>query len=342
MASSSLSARQQRILTAVLAELEGAISISDARRILEAQNVSARGLGNPDLEPIAFSLRHGTWLTLAAGVVAEILAWAVLFFIILLSILISIPFAVVTQSPGYIGIALSKYRKWFRDLKQSRWTARRMRYNAYRKLRNDERPPVLYLRSFSSDHFYELPELDRRSADERLAEFYEKLGPVIAVAGPGEERPMLGPVRLYFDDEVWKAGVIHLIAVSQLVIIQAGISQGTLWELGIARRILTPEKLIISLDATWNPGIPDIRNYKWFKDYAEEILGTALPVTEEIVGTEFPLTEEIYGADSLDPETVAYLNREENIKGKFGFELPLNSKFAVLIRFGKNWESHFS
>jgi hypothetical protein len=275
--SPSLSPRQKRILREVFSELENAISISDARTMLEAQNEVRIQLANANLDPIAFSLRHGTWRTWASGILAEILAWTTLFVIVIFRVLLSLPFAVFTGYSGFIGIALSNYRKRWRSLKRSRWTARRRRYNAYRKLRVDEREPYLYLRTFSSDHLEIEAGDDGRTFTERLAEKFETLGPVIAVAGPGEENPMLGPVRLYFNDNLWRAGVVYLISISRLVIIQAGISQGTLWELGVARANLEPEQLIISISDP-SDSLPDLRNYMWFKPYAEEILGTELPL----------------------------------------------------------------
>lgn len=65
---------------------------------------------------------------------------------------------------------------------------------------------------------------------------------MIAVAGPDDKGYVSGPVRLYFDDDIWRAGVTYLMSVSQLVIIQARITHGTLWELGAARRLLDPRE----------------------------------------------------------------------------------------------------
>jgi hypothetical protein len=135
---------------------------------------------------------------------------------------------------------------------------------------------VLYLRSFSFDVVHELPPEVIRKVDERLAEHYEQYGPVIAVAGPDDKAYAAGPVRLYFDDDVWRAGVVYLMSISQFVIIQAGISQGTLWELGMARRLLEPEKLILSIANASNPNVADDFYYE-FKKYAEVILGCRLP-----------------------------------------------------------------
>lgn len=170
-----------------------------------------------------------------------------------------------------------KLKRVMHGFERGRWSAQRHRYNAYQKLCTVGRAPVLYLRPFSFDHLHELPLEVARKVDERLAEQYEQYGPVIAVGEPNDKGPMPGPVRLYFDDDTWRAGVIYLMSISRFVIIQAGISQGVLWELGIARRLLEPEKLIISVADASNPDIADSCYYD-FKKCAEVLLGCDLPV----------------------------------------------------------------
>ncbi len=287
-----LSPRQKQILNGVLSEVGCAISVHNARLRLEANNVSDIPLANPDLQPIAFAVRHTT-NTYIYGVRNEITAWTVFFsaglflsLVIIGSIVLGV-YGVYSGLLGLLGVGylgtqvMPKLLEWLARIehkfRRERWTARRYRHNAYKKLCADKRAPILYLRSFSFDPIYELPlELTRR-VDERIAEYYDQYGPVIAIAGPDDKDPMPGPVKLYFDENNWRAGVIYLMSISQLVIIQAGISQGTLWELGIARQRLEPESLIISLADASNPNIA-ISYYNDFKPYAEVILGCELPI----------------------------------------------------------------
>lgn len=283
-----LNSRQKRMLNKVLQELDCAMSVPDALLMLETNYATKTLLDNPDLQPIAFAIKHPTRRSYVYGVLGEILAWVILALSILLVslafiIIIALALAAVfTWNFGlvrvikYIPTLLERSQQIKYRFTHHRWVAGRRRYNAYKRLITDKRPPVLYLRSFSFDTVYELPMEDTRRADERLAEYYELVGPVIAVAGPDDKGYMLGPVRLYFNDDIWHAGVTYLMSISQLVIIQAGISQGTLWELGMARRMLEPEKLILSVADASDPSVVDSYYYD-FKPYAEAIMGCELP-----------------------------------------------------------------
>jgi len=161
------------------------------------------------------------------------------------------------------------------------WLRQGEHYRGRKKLLTDARPPVLYLRSFST-HYKEI-QIDGKNIIEVVAESFEKVGPVIAIAEPGAKGLMNGPVRLYFDDQLWRAGVIYLMSISEVVIIRAGMSQGTLWELGVAKQKLNPEKLVIYVaDAYSDDGLFPTKSgasefYRDFKAYAEPVMGCELP-----------------------------------------------------------------
>ncbi len=282
---------QQRILNNVFRELGSAISIPSARLLLEAKSNNNRLLTNPHLQPIVFAVRYATRSNYVYGVIGELLAWVLFLLFSLLWVLAAAALIAVTLLALCMGQVRAmelpiktlpelykKLKRVMHGFERRRWSAQRQRYNAYQRLCTDERAPILYLRPFSSDQIYELPLEVTRRVDERLTEHYEQYGPVIAIGGPDEKGPMPGPVRLYFDDDMWRAGVIYLMSISRLVIIQAGISQGVLWEMGIARRLLEPEKLIISVADASNPSIPD--NYYYdFKKCAEVLLDCELPIS---------------------------------------------------------------
>ncbi|MBD0369636.1 MAG: hypothetical protein ICV60_02190 [Pyrinomonadaceae bacterium] len=282
---------QKRILKEVFWELECAVSVPNARLMLEAKSNDNKQLTNPHLQPIVFAVRYATWRNYVYGVIGELFAWALFLFFSLLWLLAALALIAVTLFALFVGQVRAmelpiktlpglyeKLKRVRHGFERRRWSAQRRRYNAYQKLCADGRAPILYLRLFSSDQIYELPLEVTRRVDERLAEHYEQYGPVIAVGGPNEKGPMPGPVRLYFDDNTWRAGVIYLMSISRLVIIQAGIAQGVLWELGIARRLLEPEKLIISVADASNPDIAD-RYYYDFKKCAEVLLDCELPMS---------------------------------------------------------------
>ena len=273
----NLSIRQKQILTNVADELETAPSIPNARKLLQAQNTGSIALANRDLEPVGFALRHGTWLTYAWGVTTEIVSWGI--FAASVAFLFAVMFLVtaLTKTGTFVQGFLKFFKPIIHYLEFGRWTAKRRRYNAYQRLREDGREPILYLRSFAADYVTEMPISDSRTIDQRLAEHYEQWGPVIAVAGPDDRGPALGAVRLYFDDSVWRAGVAYLMSISQLVIIQVGVTENVLWELAVARRTLNPEKLMISVADPSDPLRADDQSYEWFRIFAEPILDTKLP-----------------------------------------------------------------
>ena len=281
---------QQRILTEVFRELECAVSVPEARSILEARSNNSQQLNNPDLQPVLFAVRYATSINYGYGVLAEILAW-VTFVVFSLLWLLTVAVLVIVTLVGLFGgqvraIELitnslpkldKKRKRIMHGFERQRWAAQRHRYNAYQKLCADERAPILYLRPFASDRIDELPLNVKRKVDEELVDQYEAYGPIVAVGEPNEKGPVPGPVRLYFNDDTWRAGVIYLMSISQRVIIQAGIAHGVLWELGMARQLLKPERLVISVADAFSPNTLD-RFYPDFKRCAEGLLECELPL----------------------------------------------------------------
>jgi hypothetical protein len=94
-------------------------------------------------------------------------------------------------------------------------------------LARDRRAPVIYLRSFEFDKRI----VGKKRVEERNTMMLNHLGPVITVAKPGEKLPQLGAARIAFDNGSWQAGVQDLIQSSQLIVLQAGGSQGLRWEM---------------------------------------------------------------------------------------------------------------
>ena len=88
-------------------------------------------------------------------------------------------------------------------------------------MRRDERPPVVYVRSFSSDdelHGVEGP-LSRVykglhytaavSPEQEMAWIMDRAGPVVAIGKPGERLPELGAARKYVDDGSQKPSALR-------------------------------------------------------------------------------------------------------------------------------------
>ena len=250
-------------LDKVKTDIINAPSSAEVLEILNRKSNSDLMLANPLLQPIAFAIRPATTARYVKGVVLEALTWA--------GVIISLPFIFVIDLWGggrtvmYVALRLSR-------------RARQYRARPDKILRTDARAPVLYLRSFLDEYGTSLESYLPTTSEEKLAKHYHRYGPVIAIGNPKEDLPLLGASRLYFDQDTWQAAVLYLMSISQLIIIQAGIAPGLLWELGSVRNGLDPEKLIISLTA-WEELEESKRDLRYlgFKKYAEELLGCELP-----------------------------------------------------------------
>ncbi|MCP4630383.1 MAG: hypothetical protein GY850_43775 [bacterium] len=134
---------------------------------------------------------------------------------------------------------------------------RKMRVrDALTVLSNDHRPPVFYLRSF---HDEDLPDPTFRSPfhlqnlpnpfipqryEERLAPVLRRIGPVISIGIPGEQRAELGTARVYVHDEEWQAAVRYFAQNAGAVIIVMGRTHSLWWEVDFVLANLQRERLL--------------------------------------------------------------------------------------------------
>nr|ALS90558.1 MetaGeneMark_Unknown Function [uncultured bacterium] len=128
-------------------------------------------------------------------------------------------------------------------------------------LLTDRRRPIIYLRSFYEEAEPDAIYYDKAKTDETLAQVLKTTGPLIAVGKPGDKLQPLGAIRVYFNDEVWQENVEVLMAMSRLVIIQAGLSPGLKWEMATARKLLKPEQLLFTF-LSWQELDGDLRQSK--------------------------------------------------------------------------------
>jgi hypothetical protein len=132
--------------------------------------------------------------------------------------------------------------------------AQRIAANNYQSIRDwDDRPPILYLRSFAIDNktVRVLPQnliarligLGARFAtvDETVLDSAAPYGPVIAIGDPRDPIPPLGAARTFVGGADWQTVVSDLARVSQLVVLTTDISQGVRWEIN---RVLSSSELI--------------------------------------------------------------------------------------------------
>ena len=115
--------------------------------------------------------------------------------------------------------------------------------NVERLLEHDSRPPVLYLRSYANED-----QSDARTGkriEELTTANLRNLGPVIAIGRPGEILPQLGAARLAVKPEHWQSEVHRLMELSQLIVFQAGFTDGLLWELGESSKLAVAKPILI-------------------------------------------------------------------------------------------------
>ncbi|MGH3569332.1 MAG: hypothetical protein ACRDRH_25575 [Pseudonocardia sp.] len=108
----------------------------------------------------------------------------------------------------------------------------------------DQRPPVLYLRSFADDRlnlrvapFARPSLLERLSArrkqgfEEIIAEELQQYGPLSAVGEPGRRLAPIGFAREYLTDVDWQSRVQQRMSQSTAIVVTVGRSRGLEWEI---------------------------------------------------------------------------------------------------------------
>jgi len=142
-------------------------------------------------------------------------------------------------------------------------------------MQQDDRAPVLYLRSFRSDGS-SAPDTAgilnswRGGEEEQIAKAMNEIGPFVAIGKPNEKLPELGAARTYQKNEDWHEWVKSMMTRSQLVIFRAGATEGFWWEVSQAALLVKPERMAFLL-----PFGP--KQYEKFRTRAEQILPCRLP-----------------------------------------------------------------
>ena len=124
---------------------------------------------------------------------------------------------------------------------------------------SDQRPPVLFLRSFEDDEKLDYQHADKAlfdfSLESRLADQYSSLGPFIAIGKPGDKTPHFGAARANLSDAEWQDTVKNWMKYSTLIILMIGRTHWVEWEL----------RRIIEAGYTWKLMIlfPQVRPPRW-------------------------------------------------------------------------------
>jgi hypothetical protein len=178
--------------------------------------------------------------------------------------------------------------EWYQPIAFLSWGAAWLMYVQSRKLsappaneilEKDNRPPILYLRSFRSDIFdawrrnlqaiFMSKNEPGATTEEKVTEALGALGPVVALGRPGEKLPELGAARMYAADEEWQNTVRRMLDRCQLVLIRAGRSPGLRWELKEIVDTVNPRQVILFF--------PGKRSFRKFRKWADHIFPVSLP-----------------------------------------------------------------
>ncbi|PYP90015.1 MAG: hypothetical protein DMF61_02100 [Blastocatellia bacterium AA13] len=110
-------------------------------------------------------------------------------------------------------------------------------------IRNDKRPPVLYLRSFREDNM-NARAIVLQSIEQEMKSVLFDIGPFVAFAEPDSHPSAAGAFRLKADRETWHGAVCEAMSKARLVIMRVSDSPGFLWEAREAIRRVRPEQLV--------------------------------------------------------------------------------------------------
>lgn len=115
----------------------------------------------------------------------------------------------------------------------------------------DQRPPILFLRSFSDDQKISwisavVPSaLFDFSLEGRLTGHFAASGPFVAVGSSDHDTPPAGAARAYFTDDKWQRPVEQWMQLARLIILVAGTTRSVSWEVKQAVNLGHASKLIV-------------------------------------------------------------------------------------------------
>jgi hypothetical protein len=107
--------------------------------------------------------------------------------------------------------------------------------SAYTVLREDDRKPVLLMRSFIDDERLNWLKSEGSfvdsSLESRLTSHFAHYGPFVAVGAPSEQMPVIGAARIKLTNAEWQDQVVRWIDGSVVILMMAGVTDWVEWEL---------------------------------------------------------------------------------------------------------------
>lgn len=164
-------------------------------------------------------------------------------------------------------------------------------------------PYVLYLRPFAEDatgtlmrHAFSrwmgvggsLVSGSSLTLEEGVCRTFSAFGRPLAVGEPDESLPLAGSRRLYLPLDDWQPTVTSLITDARLVLLVAGTSEGTLWELTEVMRLRRPESVLVLLYGDRHTNDLDVREaYDDFREAAEHELAARAEELRQVHGPDW-------------------------------------------------------
>lgn len=148
-------------------------------------------------------------------------------------------------------------------------------------LREDQRRPVLFLRSFAD----ETAAGPANTYEQIIHYTIDHIGPFVTIGNPDERLQGQGAARLYLD-QGWQSEVSRLMRSAEMVILRAAPTPGVLWELQQAIALLEPQQLLIFFHAGGRSR-PGRLRYAAFHGQANHLFPGGLPGQFDACGPSF-------------------------------------------------------
>ncbi|MBX9927203.1 MAG: hypothetical protein K2Y05_12670 [Hyphomicrobiaceae bacterium] len=134
-----------------------------------------------------------------------------------------------------------------------RYFAARSRRSATAVLQQSRYRPIVLLRSFKDENSQVRPTAWIKSIfgiryrlEELVVKQVKSFGPPVAIGLPNETVPPLGALRDYYNDDAWQTAVTLWCARAESIVVIAGTSPGSVWELRhIAEQRLLPKLIVV-------------------------------------------------------------------------------------------------
>lgn len=168
-------------------------------------------------------------------------------------------------------------------------------------LKDDGRPPIVFLRSFEYDQRDPIHEgtggkLVWRRHEELINRIFTQCGPVIAVQNPDVKLPPLGVPRIIMQGDSWLLEIMELVQRAQLVILSTGDTPGVRQEFSLIMSLVPPEKLLLR----FTPG----RDYQLDAEYFWRLIPAHPP--SELSRYESPQNLYVYFDTNWTPHIVNF------------------------------------